>query len=126
IRAYIDRSILGGNGVSEASEIATLNANYMMTRLKEEGVTIAYPDRRASHEFIVTLKTEFLNYGVTATDFAKCLIDKVVHAPIMYFPLLVTECLIIELSETENVERMEKFITSMYDIIDIHKNDPQY
>ncbi|MDE5024835.1 aminomethyl-transferring glycine dehydrogenase subunit GcvPB, partial [Francisella tularensis subsp. holarctica] len=74
IRAYIYGAMLVCNGLTESSEIATLNDNYMMTRLKEEGFTIEYPDRRASHEFIVTLKHEFLNNGVTATDFAKCLI----------------------------------------------------
>ncbi|AHH46009.1 glycine dehydrogenase subunit 2 [Francisella tularensis subsp. holarctica PHIT-FT049] len=126
IRAYIYGAMLGGNGLTEASEIATLNANYMMARLKEEGFTIAYPDRRASHEFIVTLKPEFLNYGVTATDFAKCLIDKGVHAPTMYFPLLVPECLLIEPTETENVDSMEKFIQAMVKIRDIAKKDPQY
>ncbi|AEB27441.1 Glycine dehydrogenase decarboxylating (glycine cleavage system P2 protein) [Francisella cf. novicida Fx1] len=126
IRAYIYGAMLGGNGLTEASEIATLNANYMMARLKEEGFTIAYPDRRASHEFIVTLKPELLNYGVTATDFAKCLIDRGVHAPTMYFPLLVPECLLIEPTETENVDSMEKFIQAMVEIRDIAKKDPQY
>lgn len=126
IRAYIYGAMLGGNGLTEASEIATLNANYMMARLKEEGFTIAYPDRRASHEFIVTLKPELQNYGVTATDFAKCLIDRGVHAPTMYFPLLVPECLLIEPTETENVDSMEKFIQAMVEIRDIAKENPEY
>ena len=58
MRAWIYGKILGGNGLTKASEMATLNANYIMTRLKDEGFTIAYPERRASHEFIVTLKPE--------------------------------------------------------------------
>ncbi|APC92021.1 MULTISPECIES: aminomethyl-transferring glycine dehydrogenase subunit GcvPB [Francisella] len=126
IRAYIYAALLGGNGLTEASEIATLNANYMMARLKQEGFTIAYPERRASHEFIVTLKPELQKYGVTATDFAKCLIDRGVHAPTMYFPLLVPECLLIEPTETENVDSMEKFIQAMVEIRDIAKENPQY
>lgn len=126
LRAYIYGAMLGGNGLTEASEIATLNANYMMARLKEEGFTIAYPERRASHEFIVTLKPEFQKYGVTATDFAKCLIDRGVHAPTMYFPLLVPECLLIEPTETENVDSMERFIQAMVEIRDIAKEDPEY
>ena len=126
IRAYIYGTMLGGNGLTEASEIATLNANYMMARLKQKDFTIAYPDRRASHEFIVTLKPEFQNYGVTATDFAKCLIDRGVHAPTMYFPLLVPECLLIEPTETENVDSMEKFIQAMVEIRDIAKQNPKY
>ncbi|KEI36026.1 glycine dehydrogenase [Francisella sp. W12-1067] len=126
IRAYIYAALLGGNGLTQASEIATLNANYMMARLKQEGFTIAYPERRASHEFIVTLKPELQKYGVTATDFAKCLIDRGVHAPTMYFPLLVPECLLIEPTETENVDSMEKFIQAMVDIRDIAKENPEY
>ncbi|AJC49277.1 aminomethyl-transferring glycine dehydrogenase subunit GcvPB [Allofrancisella guangzhouensis] len=126
IRAYIYSTVLGGNGLTEASEIATLNANYMMARLKQEGFTIAYPDRRASHEFIVTLKPELQNYGVTATDFAKCLIDRGVHAPTVYFPLLVPECLLIEPTETENVDSMEKFIQAMVEICNIAKENPEY
>lgn len=126
VRAYIYAALLGGNGLTEASEIATLNANYMMVRLKQEGFTIAYPDRRASHEFIVTLKPELQNYGVTATDFAKCLIDRGVHAPTMYFPLLVPECLLIEPTETENVDSMEQFIQAMVEIRNIAKENPGY
>jgi glycine dehydrogenase subunit 2 len=126
MRAYIYGAMLGGNGLTKASEMATLNANYIMARLKDEGFTIAYPERRASHEFIVTLKPELQKYGVTATDFAKCLIDRGVHAPTMYFPLLVPECLLIEPTETENVDSMEQFIKAMVEIRDIAKTDPEY
>jgi glycine dehydrogenase subunit 2 len=126
MRAWIYGAMLGGNGLTKASEMATLNANYIMARLKDEGFTIAYPERRASHEFIVTLKPELQKYGVTATDFAKCLIDRGVHAPTMYFPLLVPECLLIEPTETENVDSMEQFIKAMVEIRDIAKTDPEY
>lgn len=54
----------------------------------------------------MTLKPEFKNYGVTA----KCLIDRGVHAHTMYFPLLLPEGLLIESTETENIDSMEKFI----------------
>ena len=126
VRAYIYGEMLGGNGLTRASEIATLNANYMMARLQQEGFTLAYPERRASHEFIVTLKPELIKYGVTATDFAKGLIDRGVHAPTMYFPLLVPECLLIEPTETENVDSMEQFITAMVELREIAKTDPEY
>ncbi|MGQ4005467.1 aminomethyl-transferring glycine dehydrogenase subunit GcvPB [Francisellaceae bacterium CB300] len=126
MRAYIYGAMLGGNGLTKASEMATLNANYIMARLKDEGFTIAYPERRASHEFIVTLKPELQKYGVTATDFAKCLIDRGVHAPTMYFPLLVPECLLIEPTETENVDSMEQFIQAMVEIREIAKENPGY
>ncbi|QLE78644.1 glycine dehydrogenase subunit 2 [Francisella sp. Scap27] len=126
MRAWIYGEMLGGNGLTKASEMATLNANYIMARLKDEGFTIAYPERRASHEFIVTLKPELQKYGVTATDFAKCLIDRGVHAPTMYFPLLVPECLLIEPTETENVDSMEQFIQAMVEIREIAKTNPEY
>ena len=72
-----------------SSEFATLNANYLMARLTEAGFELAYPGRRAGHEFIITLRREARDYGMTAMDFAKRLLDYGFHAPTTYFPLLV-------------------------------------
>ena len=83
-------------------QFATLNANYLMTELRKVGFEVAFPGRRASHEFIVTLKRLKADTGVTAMDVAKRLLDKGFHAPTTYFPQLVPECLLIEPSETES------------------------
>jgi len=92
LRAYIYARLLGKEGMLRVSEYATLNANYMSSILKQAGFTLAYPDRRASHEFIVTLKQQAKQYNATAMDFAKRLLDKGFHAPTTYFPLLIAEC----------------------------------
>lgn len=116
MRAYIYARLLGREGLKKASEIATLNANYLMVRLKEAGFTIAYPERRATHEFIVTFQNEFKAYGVSALDLAKRLLDFGIHAPTMYFPLLVPECLLIEPTETESKAELDRFVAVMTQI----------
>ncbi|MEM9242435.1 MAG: aminomethyl-transferring glycine dehydrogenase subunit GcvPB [Pseudomonadota bacterium] len=113
IRAYIYAKMLGGNGLTQASTLATLNANYLMTALHKAGFTLAYPQRRASHEFIITLEPEHKIYGITALDVAKCLLDRGIHAPTMYFPLLVAECLLIEPTETESKQQLDEFVDAM-------------
>ncbi|WP_116963040.1 aminomethyl-transferring glycine dehydrogenase subunit GcvPB [Fastidiosibacter lacustris] len=125
IRAYVYLKTLGGNGLTKASEIATLNANYMMARLKKAGFIIALPDRRASHEFIVSLAAEKKAYGVTANDFAKQLLDYDMHAPTIYFPLLVPECLLIEPTETETREQMDTFVDAMIEIRKLAASYPE-
>ena len=113
LRAYIYLRMLGRDGLRRVGEYATLNANYLLCRLQEVGYQAAYPDRRATHEFIVTLKTEAKELGATAMDFAKRLLDYGFHAPTTYFPLLVPECLLIEPTETESKEALDGFVTAM-------------
>lgn len=125
LRAYIYARMLGNEGLQKVSEIATLNANYLMKRLEAEGFTLAYPKRRASHEFIITLKKEAKTYGVTATDFAKRLLDYGFHAPTMYFPLLVPECLLIEPTETESKDELDRFVDAMAAILQEAKTQPE-
>src|SRR5690606_9828192 len=109
LRAYVYVRMLGREGMERVSEFAALNANYLMQRLRAEGFQLAFPRRRASHEFIVTLKREARELGVTAMDFAKRLLDYGYHAPTTYFPLLVPECLLIEPTETETKEELDGF-----------------
>ena len=113
LRAYVYARMLGREGMQRVGEYATLNANYMMQRLQEAGFDLAYPERRASHEFIVTLRRQAKEYGVTASDYAKRLLDYGFHAPTMYFPLLVPECLLIEPTETETREEIDGFVEAM-------------
>jgi len=113
LRAYIYARMLGREGMRRVAEYATLNANYLMTELARKGFDLAYPTRRATHEFIVTLKRQARDQGVTAMDFAKRLLDYGYHAPTTYFPLLVPECLLIEPTETESKEAIDGFIDSL-------------
>jgi glycine dehydrogenase subunit 2 len=118
LRAYIYVRLLGAEGMHRVAEFAALNANYLMTELGKAGFEIAYPTRRASHEFIVTLKDLKEKTGVTAMNVAKRLLDKGYHAPTTYFPLLVPECLLIEPAETESKETLDAFVTAMKEILE--------
>jgi glycine dehydrogenase subunit 2 len=125
LRAYIYSRMLGNEGLKKVAEIATLNANYLMKRLQAAGFKLAFPTRRASHEFIITLKQEAKDYNITATDFAKRLLDYGFHAPTMYFPLLVPECLLIEPTETESKDELDRFIDAMTAILHEAKTNPE-
>ncbi len=116
LRAYVYMRLLGREGMERVAEFATLNANYMMAEAKKRGFTLAIPERRASHEFIITLKTEAKELNVTAMDFAKRLLDLGYHAPTTYFPLLVPECLLIEPTETEAREVLDGFMNALEQI----------
>lgn len=113
LRAYFYTRVLGKEGLLRVSEFATLNANYLLAQLAKAGFKPAYPGRRASHEFILTLGQEKKEFGVTAMDLAKRLLDYGFHAPTTYFPLLVPECLLIEPTETECKEELDGFISAM-------------
>jgi glycine dehydrogenase subunit 2 len=116
LRAYIYARLLGSQGMKRVAELSTLNANYMMARLKQEGFEMAFPSRRATHEFILTLKRQARELDVTAMDFAKRLLDYGFHAPTTYFPLLVPECFLIEPTETEDMNTLDRFIEAMQKI----------
>jgi glycine dehydrogenase subunit 2 len=124
LRAYIYMRMLGREGMHRVSEFATLNANYLMARLRDAGFELAYPDRRAGHEFIVTLRHEAREYGTNAMDFAKRLLDYGFHAPTTYFPLLVPECLLIEPTETESKQELDAFVDAMIAIREEAQKDP--
>ncbi|CDZ76278.1 putative glycine dehydrogenase [decarboxylating] subunit 2 [Legionella massiliensis] len=113
LRAYFYIRVLGKTGLLKVSEFATLNANYLLSELEKAGFNPAYPGRRATHEFILTLNQEKKTYGVNAMDFAKRLLDFGFHAPTTYFPLLVPECLLIEPTETECKEELDGFISAL-------------
>jgi len=117
LRAYVYARMLGREGMVRVADYATLNANYMMQRLADAGFTLAYPGRRATHEFIVTLKKEAKELGCNTMDFAKRLLDYGHHAPTTYFPLLVPECLLIEPTETEALETLDEFVAVMEKIL---------
>ncbi|OQW95879.1 MAG: glycine dehydrogenase (aminomethyl-transferring) [Beggiatoa sp. IS2] len=116
LRAYIYARLLGREGLARVAEFATLNANYLLAQLTKAGFEAAFAHRRASHEFILTLKQEAKQHHVTALDFAKRLLDKQFYAPTIYFPQLVAECLLIEPTETEDRQTLDRFIQAMIEI----------
>ncbi len=129
LRAYIYMCFLGREGMVRVAEFATLNANYMMAEAKRRGFTLAIDlpneQRRASHEFIITLKNEAREYHVSAMDFAKRLLDLGYHAPTTYFPLLVPECLLIEPTESEAKEALDGFMDALEQIKQEAETNPE-
>ncbi len=125
LRAYIYMRLLGRLGMERVADHAVLNANYVMVRLVEAGFDLAFPDRLACHEFVVTLKRQARDHGLTAMNLAKALLDRGFHAPTTYFPLLVPECLLIEPTETESKQTLDRFIDAMADILAEAQRDPE-
>jgi glycine dehydrogenase subunit 2 len=125
LRAYVYARMLGRDGMRRVADFATLNANYLMAKLVKAGFEVAYPRRRASHEFIVTLRNLKSETGITAMDFAKRLLDKGFHAPTTYFPLLVPECLLIEPTETESKQTLDAFAAAMKEVLEEARSDPE-
>lgn len=125
LRAYVYIRMLGREGLHRVAEFSTLSANYLLARLTAAGFEAAYPQRRASHEFIITLKRQARTLDVNAMDFAKRLLDHGLHAPTTYFPLLVPECLLIEPTETEPKEVLDAFVEALIAIQDEAERDPQ-
>ncbi len=121
VRAYAYILSLGGNGLRAASEAAVLNANYIMHRLKDT-FKIEHADRPCAHEFV--LSTENIP-GLTATDMAKGIIDRGMHPPTIYFPLIVHEAMMIEPTESETPETLDAFCDAMIELAALHKADPE-
>ena len=113
VRAYAYLRALGAAGLRQVSEDAVLNANYLMTRLKDN-YDLSY-DRVCMHEVVLSAKRQ-KRRGVRGLDIAKRLLDYGFHAPTMYFPLIVDEALMIEPTETESKETLDSFIDALLSI----------
>ncbi|MBM3463684.1 MAG: glycine dehydrogenase subunit 2 [Armatimonadetes bacterium] len=122
VRAYTYMRAHGPEGLKSVSEHAVLNANYLLSRLKE-AYTLAY-DRRAMHEFVLTAKRQ-KEKGVRALDIAKKLLDYGFHAPTVYFPLIVEEAIMVEPTETESRQTLDAFAEAMLAIARDAESDPQ-
>ncbi|MDD5729887.1 MAG: aminomethyl-transferring glycine dehydrogenase subunit GcvPB [Candidatus Omnitrophica bacterium] len=121
LKAYAYILLLGKSGLINASEIAVLNANYCFARLKNY-YDIAY-DLRCKHECVFSASRQAKN-GVHAIDIAKYLIDKGFHPPTVYFPMIVKEALMIEPTETESKETLDRFIETMIEVAGLSETDP--
>ena len=106
VRALSYILMLGREGIPQASADAVLNANYLMHRLSE-GYEMAYPGP-CMHEFVMALEGLKREAGVTALDVAKRLLDFGMHPPTMYFPLIVHEALMVEPTETESKQTLDR------------------
>ena len=106
VRALCYIHMLGGNGMREASENAVLNANYLRTLLAPHCKVAT--EGLCMHEFVLDVSDIKKETGVSAMDIAKAMLDKGMHAPTMYFPLIVHEALMFEPTETESKEALDE------------------
>jgi glycine dehydrogenase subunit 2 len=122
VRSYAFIRMFGPR-LREMSEVAVLNANYMLARLKD-----AYElpfDRLCMHEFVLSARNLKREHGITATDVAKRLMDYRFHPPTVYFPLVVPEALMIEPTETEAKETLDAFCDALLQIADEAAEAPE-
>ncbi|OAT85730.1 aminomethyl-transferring glycine dehydrogenase subunit GcvPB [Desulfotomaculum copahuensis] len=123
VKAYAYIRSLGAAGLKQVSEDAVLNANYLMQHLKKH-FYLPY-DRACKHEFVISGKWQKERYGVRTLDMAKRLLDHGFHPPTIYFPLIVEEAMMIEPTETESKETLDRFIASMEQIAREAAEEPE-
>jgi glycine dehydrogenase subunit 2 len=128
VRSYAYIRSLGAAGLREASEVAVLNANYLLARLRAEGVLELLPvayERLCMHEFVLSGAPMKRELGIKTLDLAKRLLDHGVHPPTVYFPLIVDEALLIEPTETETKETLDHFAVKVAEILREAREDPE-
>jgi glycine dehydrogenase subunit 2 len=130
LRAYVYLILMGGDGLKEASEIAVLNSNYMKKKiLDSKNYEMPFKQLR-KHEFVLSCEKLKQEKNITAKDIAKRLLDYGLHPPTIYFPLIVKESLMIEPTETESKEELDKYIDTLRKIAEEKpetvRNTPNY
>ena len=115
VRALAYVRTLGAEGIRAAAEGAVLNANYMKALLEGRYRT-AFPGF-CMHEFVLTLEGLRRDRGVSALDVAKALLDRGIHPPTMYFPLIVREALMVEPTETESKDTLDEAAQAFLEVL---------
>lgn len=122
LRAYIYIKLHGNYGLRRIAEVAVLNANYLKKALSRF-FTIPFPGN-CMHEFVLQADN-YLSKGIKAQDIAKRLLDYGVHAPTVYFPLIIKECMLIEPTESESKQTLDRFIQIMENIVSEIESNPE-
>ena len=121
LKAYAYILTMGREGLREVGKHAVLNANYMLSRLSDH-FKVPY-QKRCMHEFVISIQDFKERYGVSALDFAKALQDYGYHPPTVYFPLIVSEALMFEPTETESKETLDGIIEALLELGELAKTD---
>ena len=122
VRAYTYIRSNGGDGLRTISDDAVLAANYLRVRLAD-AYELPY-DRICKHEVVFSGRRQKREHGVTTLDIAKAILDHGIHPPTIYFPLIVEEALMIEPTETESLETLDRFVDVMHGIAETAASDP--
>ena len=121
-RAYAYIKTLGLEGLQSVSENAIISANYIQAKLRDKYNIAA--DRYCMHETVLSA-TKQKKRGVAGLDIAKRLLDFGIHAPTMYFPMIIDEALMVEPTESESKETLDHFIAVMRQIDDEIDSSPE-
>ncbi len=113
---------MGGEGLEMASEMAVLNANYLRVQIAEF-LDVPY-NEICMHEFVAE-GTRLKEWGIKTLDIAKGLLDYGIHPPTIYFPLIVHEAIMIEPTETETKDTLDRFVAIMKKLVDMAKRSPE-
>ncbi len=127
VRTYAYIRSLGGAGLQDVSEVAVLNANYLLARLREkvgDKLPLAFGER-CMHEFVLSGAPMKKELGIRTLDLAKRLLDHGMHPPTVYFPLVVDEALLVEPTETETRETLDEFADAIAAILAEAAEDPE-
>lgn len=122
LKAYAYILLLGSNGLKRVSQNAVLNANYIRKKLSS-AYDLPY-NKNCMHECVFSASKQAKN-GVRALDIAKALIDRGIHPPTVYFPMIIQESMMIEPTETESLEEIDRFIQVMLEIASTAENSPE-
>jgi len=128
LKAYVYILMMGKDGLKEASEIAVLNANYVKKKVLDSGLyDMPYKELR-KHEFVLSCDKLKQEKDIRAMDVAKRLLDHGLHPPTIYFPLIVKEALMIEPTESESKQDLDKYVNALVKIAnekpEVVKNAP--
>lgn len=126
VRTFIYIAALSSEGLREVAEVSIINSNYFIKKILEKPYyTLPYdPSKPRKHELVISAKKILADTGVSAEDIAKALLDRGFHAPTMYFPLIVEEALMIEFTETETRENIDRYAEALIEIAETAYRDP--
>ena len=123
LRALTYIMTLGREGIAESAVNAVLNANYLMAKLKDSYEVVN--QGTCMHEFVITMGREAKEHHVSAMDIAKALLDRGIHPPTVYFPLIIPEALMVEPTETESKETLDAAAEMFLSIYKEALEDPE-
>ncbi len=126
LKGFLYIASLGGKGLREVAIQSVINTNYFITLIKNtKGYELPYdPSKPRKHEVVISAKPLLNDTGVSAGDVAKALLDRGLHAPTMYFPLIVDEALMIEFTESEPLETIEEYAKTLKEIAEQAYTNP--
>jgi glycine dehydrogenase subunit 2 len=127
VRAYAYILSMGGAGLRKAATSAVVASNYMLAKIRRvKGVSLPYdPERPRKHEFVVSLAKLRKETGLGALEVAKRLLDYGFHAPTIYFPLIVEEAFMVEPTETESKEELDKYLEAFAKVVEECYSSPE-